>query len=321
MVGHNIIVIGASAGGVDALPRLIGSLPADLAASVFVVLHIPAQGQGLLPGIIRKSASLSVANGVDGETIRKGHVYVAPPDHHLQLDGARVRLSRGPRENFHRPSIDALFRTAAESYGPRVVGVVLTGYLDDGTAGLHAVKRLGGIAVVQDPTDATAPAMPQSALRNIKTDHCLPLSKIGPLLVRLATTRDIPTRRTGVSRMKKRSLSPTEMEQEFGLPTSFVCPECNGPLWETQGGASLQFRCHVGHAYSPDSLLADHADGLERALWSAVRTFDERAVLLRRLEERKYHSESVGTNAAAKAKELERHADVIRKLLQTTQRD
>ncbi len=321
MVGHDIIVIGASAGGVDALPRLIGSLPADLPASVFVVLHIPAQGQGLLPDILRRSASLSVANGVDGQPVRKGHVYVAPPDHHLQLDGARVRLSRGPRENFHRPSIDALFRTAAESYGPRVVGVVLTGYLDDGTAGLHAVKRHGGIAIVQDPTDATAPAMPQSALRNVKTDHCEPLSKIGPLLVRLAATHDIPKRKTGVSRMTKRSLRPKEMEQDFGQPTSFVCPECNGPLWETQGGSSLQFRCHVGHAYSPNSLLADHADGLERALWSAVRTFDERAALLRRLAERKYHSESVGTNAETKAKELERHAEVIRNLLQTMQRN
>lgn len=321
MVGHDIIAIGASAGGVDALPRLISSLPADLPASVFVVLHIPAQGRSLLPDIIRKSASLSVAHGVDGERIRKGHVYVAPPDHHLQLDGAHVRLSRGPRENFHRPSIDVLFRTAAECYGPRVAGVVLTGYLDDGTAGLHTVKRHGGIAIVQDPTDAKAPGMPQSALLNVKTDHCMPLSNIGPLLVRLATTRNIPKRKTGVSRMKTRSLSPKEMEQEFGLPTSFVCPECNGPLWETQGGASLQFRCHVGHAYSPDSLLADHADGLERALWSAVRTFDEQAALLRRLEERKYHSESVGTNAETKAKELERHAEVIRKLLQTTQRD
>jgi two-component system chemotaxis response regulator CheB len=319
MVGHDIIVIGASAGGVDALPRLIGSLPADLPASVFVVLHIPAHGRGLLPNIIRRSASLSVAHGVEGETVRKGHVYVAPPDHHLQLDGSRVRVSRGPRENFHRPSIDALFRTAAECYGPRVVGVVLTGYLDDGTAGLHAVKRLGGIAIVQDPKDALVPAMPQSALRNVKTDHCVPLNNIGPLLVRLARTRDIPKSKKGVSRMEKRSMSPKEMEKKFGLPTSFVCPECNGPLWETQAGASLQFRCHVGHGYSPDSLLADHADGLERALWSAVRTFDERAALLRRLGKRKYHSESVGRNWEAKARELERHAEVIRNLLQSAQ--
>ena len=321
MFGRDIIVIGASAGGVDAIPKLVGSLPADLPASVFVVLHIPAQGRDLMPQIIRRNTLLSVAHGVDGESVRRGHIYVAPPDHHLQIDGTRVRLSRGPRENFHRPSIDALFRSAAESYGPRVVGVVLTGNLDDGTAGLHAVKSARGIAIVQDPKDALVPAMPQSALRNVRVNHCVPLAKIAPLLVRLASTRNVPKNKKGVSRMKKRTMSPKEMEKEFGQPTSFVCPECNGPLWETKAGPSLQFRCHVGHAYSPDSLLADHADGLERALWSAVRTFDERAGLLRRLGERKYHSESVGKNWEAKAKEHERYAEAIRKLLQTTQGD
>ena len=319
MFGHDIIVIGASAGGTDALPRLIGSLPANLPASVFIVQHIPAQGSGFLPEIIRRVASLSVQHAVDGEKIRHGHVYVAPPDYHLQVERERVRLFRGPRENLHRPAIDTLFRTAADSYGPRVVGVVLSGYLDDGTAGLHAVKRHGGIAIVQDPKEAVAPAMPQSALRNVKVDHCVSLAQMGPILVRLSATRNVPERKKGVSRMEKRSMSPQEMEKSFGQPTSFVCPECNGPLWETQAGASLQFRCHVGHAYSPDSLLADHGDGLERALWSAVRTFDERAAVLRRLGARKFQSESVGKNWKAKAKEHEKHAEAIRKLLQTSQ--
>jgi two-component system, chemotaxis family, protein-glutamate methylesterase/glutaminase len=200
MCGHDIIVIGASAGGVDALPRLIATLP----ASLFVVLHIPAQGPDLLPHIISRTASLSVSQGVDGEKIRKGHVYIAPPDHHMQLDGTRVRLNRGPRENFHRPSIDALFRFAAACYGPRVAGVILTGNLDDGTAGLHAVKRAGGIAIVQDPKEALAPAMPQSALRNVKVKHCLPLLKIGPLLLRLATTHNI-TKKKEKKAMEKRS--------------------------------------------------------------------------------------------------------------------
>src|ERR1022692_2462497 len=168
MFGHDIIVIGASAGGGAAFPKLVGTLPKDLPASVFIVLHIGAEGPDLLPQIIKRVASLPVAHGVDGEKIRQGHVYVAPPDRHLQVDGARIRLSRGPRENFHRPSIDTLFRTAPESYGPRVTGVVLTGSLDDGTAGLHAVKSHGGIAIVQDPKDALVPAMPQSALRNVK---------------------------------------------------------------------------------------------------------------------------------------------------------
>lgn len=320
MFGHDIIVIGASAGGVEALPKLIGSLPGDLPASVFIVLHVSPQGPGYLPQVIKRHASLSVAHAVDGEAIREGHVYVAPPDHHLQVDGPRVRLFRGPRENFHRPSIDTLFRTAAASYGPRVVGAVLTGYLDDGTAGLHAVKSHGGIAIVQDPKDALVPAMPQSALCNVKVDHCVPLAEMGAILVRLATTRDIPKSKKGVSRMEKRSMSPKEMEKTFGQPTSFVCPECNGPLWETKAVLSLQFRCHVGHAYSPDSLLADHANGLERALWSAVRTFDERAALLRRLGERKFKSPNVGSNLEAKARQHEKHANLIRKLLQGNQR-
>ena len=319
MFGHDIIVVGASAGGVDALPKLIGSLPKDLPAAVFVVLHVAAQGPGLLPEIIQRTATLSVAHGRDGEKIRRGHVYVAPPDHHLQVEHARVLLSRGPRENLHRPSIDTLFRTAAESYGSRVAGVVLTGNLDDGTAGLHSVKKHGGIAIVQDPKDALVPAMPQSALRNVKVDHCLPLNEIGTVLVRLATQRTLTWSKKKVSRMEKRIMSPKDMEKKFGLPTSFVCPECNGPLWETKAGPSLQFRCHVGHAYSPDSLLADHANGLERALWSAVRTFDEQAALLRRLGERKHQSDSMGKNWKAKAKEHEKHAEMIRQLLQSHQ--
>jgi len=231
-----------------------------------------------------------------------------------------VRLSRGLRENFHRPSIDALFRTAAESYGPRVAGVILTGNLDDGTAGLHAIKKLGGIAIVQDPKDASVPAMPQNALRNVKVNHCMPLAKIGPLLVQLATTRNVPKSKAVLPR-PKRFMSPKKMEKEFGLPTSFVCPECNGPLWETKPGASLQFRCHVGHAYSPESLLADQADALERELWSVIRTFDERAGLLRRLGKRKYHAESLGKNVGNMAKELEHKAELVRKLLRITKRD
>jgi two-component system chemotaxis response regulator CheB len=317
MLGHEIIVVGASAGGVEAVPRLIASLPADLPASVFVVLHIPVLGPDLLAEIVGRRAALAVGNGVDGEEILPGRVYLAPPDMHLQLEIGRVRLNRGPRENRHRPAIDALFRSAAEAYGPRVTGVVLTGHLDDGTAGLNSVKTHGGVTIVQDPKDSVAPGMPESALRNVKVDYCVPLAEIGPLLVRLATARTISPRRRAV-KVEKRSLSPREMEKKFGRPTGFVCPECNGPLWETKIGRALQFRCHVGHAYSPESLMADHADGLERALWSAVRTFDEQAALLRRLKERRFSSPSHGTGSdlETRAVKFEADADAIRKLLQ-----
>jgi two-component system chemotaxis response regulator CheB len=314
---HDILVLGASSGGVEALPKLIGGLPADFPAAVFVVMHTAPQGPGLLPEIIRQTSALPVRHGVDGEKILPSRVYVAPPDYHLIVHGNRVRVARGPRENRHRPAIDALFRTAAETYGPRVVGVVLTGNLDDGTAGLNSVKTRGGIAVVQDPKDAVAPGMPESALRNVQVDHCLPLTEIPALLIRLANKRAPLSRKKGA--MQKRSMSPKKMEQTFGLPTSIVCPECNGPLWETASGRSLQFRCHVGHAYSPDSLLADHADSLERALWSAVRTFDEQAALLRRLAARKVQPISIGPNLEARAREREKHAESIRKLLQSKQ--
>jgi two-component system, chemotaxis family, protein-glutamate methylesterase/glutaminase len=313
--GRDIIAIGASAGGVDALPKLIGSFPSDLPASVFVVLHVSPQGPSLLPKILGRKASLPVQHAIDGEAIRHGHVYVAPPDHHLQVEQGRVHLSRGPRENRHRPAIDPLFRSAADSYGPRVVGVVLTGYLDDGTAGLYTVKVRGGVAVVQDPQDASVPAMPQSALRNVKVDHSLPLSAIGPLLVQLARKRVIRPAKNGKKPVPKRTLTPRKMVEKLGPPSEFICPECSGPLWELKEGRPLQFRCHVGHSYSPESLLADHSDGLERALWAAVRTLDERAALLRRLAGEKQGSRASGPDPEKEAKMQEAHAAVIRKLL------
>lgn len=316
MHGHDIIVIGASAGGLTAVPLLIASLPADLAAAIFVVIHIPAQGPDLLVDIIGKRSALPVRNAIDGEEIQQSRVYIAPPDHHLKIEGERLRLTRGPRENRHRPSIDTLFRSAAEVYGPRVSGVILSGYLDDGTAGLNNVKTHGGVAIVQDPQDATAPGMPESALRNVIVDHCVPLAQIGPLLIRLVKSQPATKRKLKTSVTEKRALSPKSMVEKFGPPTAFVCPECNGPLWETKSGPSLQFRCHVGHAYSPDSLLADHAEGLERALWSAVRTFDEQAALLRRLGERRFHSQSYGPNLEDRAVTFEQNAEAIRKLLQ-----
>jgi len=174
MLGHDIIVVGASAGGVDALTQLVRGLPADLPAAVFVVVHVPAHGPSVLPRILSRSGPLPATHPQDGQAIRTGRIYVAPPDYHLLVKNGYVRLTRGPRENKHRPSVDSLFRTAARTYGPRVVGVVLSGVLDDGTAGLAAIKLAGGIAAVQHPDDALYPGMPQSALNNVAVDHALP---------------------------------------------------------------------------------------------------------------------------------------------------
>jgi two-component system, chemotaxis family, protein-glutamate methylesterase/glutaminase len=314
--GRDIIVIGASAGGVEALSDLSENLPADLSASVFIVLHVPPERPSLLPQILGRRTSLKVQHGVDGQRIRHGHVYVAPPDHHLELEGERMVLSRGPRENRARPSIDALFRSAAHSHGARVAGVVLTGNLDDGTAGLHAIKRRGGVAIVQDPAAAKHPGMPQSALLNVEIDHCVPLPEIVPILVRLATTRTIRKSKKRLPRLPEPTMSPQEMIKQFGPPTPYPCPECAGPMWKTDPG-SLALRCHVGHRFSPDTLLSEYGDGLERTLWSAVRMFDERASLLRQLKDEKFHSQSVA-DLESKAREHEEHSKLLRKVLQNS---
>ena len=184
---HRIIVIGASAGGVEAISQVVRELPADVPAAVCVVLHFPASGTSVLPSILARVGSLPAAHAVDGEPIQPGRIYVAPPDRHLIVRQERVELSIGPKENNHRPAVDVMFRTAARSHGPRVIGVVLSGTLDDGTVGLAAIRKQRGIAVVQDPEDALYPGMPRSALENVGGDHVLPVAGIGALLGRLAS--------------------------------------------------------------------------------------------------------------------------------------
>jgi len=186
MPGRDIIVVGASAGGVEALIKVVHGLPADLPAAIFVVLHIPAQGSSLLPDILNRAGPLKAIHPTDNAEIERGHIYIAPPDHHLLVEQGHVRIVRGPRENRHRPAIDLTMRSAALSYGPRTIGVILTGALDDGTAGLRAIKLRSGLAVIQDPKDALYSSMPRSALEHIQVDYCVPLAEIGPLLTQLA---------------------------------------------------------------------------------------------------------------------------------------
>ena len=265
MSGHDVIVIGASAGGVEALVALVHDLPPDLPAALFVVLHIPPYGTSVLPAILSRKGPLPARHPTDGEAIQPGHIYIAPPDYHLLIDGDRIRLSRGPNENGHRPAIDTLFRSAARSAGPRVIGVVLSGALDDGTAGLQAMKMRGGLAVVQDPEDALFSSMPRSAVDNVAVDHVLPLSAIAPALATL-TRQPVPE--------QEEAAVPDEMEIEVGVaemdmaaleadragaPSGYACPDCHGVLWEVQEGELVRFRCRVGHAYSPDSLLASQS--------------------------------------------------------------
>ncbi|HYD50145.1 MAG TPA: chemotaxis protein CheB [Terriglobales bacterium] len=267
---NRIIVIGASAGGVGALCTLIADLPHGLPAAVFVVQHIGRTS--ILTEVLRRCHAQAdiIVDASNGAEIRPGLIHIAVPDHHLILDGDRMRLRKTPRENMHRPSIDVLFRSAARAHGPKVVGVILTGALDDGTSGLFSVKSRGGVAVVQDPNDALVPEMPSHALETVEVDYCLPLSGIAPVLVELAKTAP-----PAAAENSENGGEPP------GTPASFVCPDCDGPLTQTEQGALMTFRCKIGHRYSLEGLSNAHSDTLERGLWIAVRTLEDRAAIQR----------------------------------------
>jgi two-component system chemotaxis response regulator CheB len=317
---HRIITIGTSAGGVAALQSIVAGLPADLPASIFVVMHVSADSPGLLPEILARAGALAVTHAQDGDAFVTGHVYVAPPDYHLLIEpSGRIRLSRGPKENRFRPAIDPLFRSAAHAFGPHAVGVVLTGALDDGTAGLWAVKRHGGVAVVQDPDDAFASSMPLSALRYVEVDHCLPAAEIGALLTRLSRTPLSTTSKPEVMEMDvetKLLLGRTVGDEAWALgnPSYYACPECHGTLQEIREGALVRYRCHVGHAYSIDSLLSDLTRRVSEALWSALRAIEETAKLLRQEAEhaRKEEDLELWEQYLRKTKAAQMNADAVR---------
>jgi len=280
--GHDMVVIGASAGGAAALSGLLAQLPGDLPAAVLVTCHLSPASHGLLP-VLHNAGALAVKHGENGEPIRCGTVYLAPPDRHLMVSAACIRITRGPRENRWRPAIDPLFRSAAVSFGPRVIGVVLTGMLDDGTAGLAAIKRCGGIAVVQDPLDAAHPEMPQSALDNVVVDHRAPMSQLGSLIERLVAQAPGPSPVIPLELEREAEVSergaPARLEDE-PRSVGFICPECGGPLNAHEAGGLNHYRCMVGHGWSPGALLSNTSDALESTLWAAIRLFRQRANLL-----------------------------------------
>jgi two-component system chemotaxis response regulator CheB len=323
-ITHDLIVVGASAGGVEALMQLARDLPADLPAAVCVVLHIPPDAASALPQILTRVGQLPALHPQDGAALEPGRIYIAPPDLHLLVARGRLHTVHGPRENRSRPAVDPLFRSAARAYGPRVVGVVLTGALDDGTAGLLAIKRAGGVAIVQDPDDALFPSMPSSALRYVPVDYNLPLASIAPTLARLAHE---PIVESGGAAMARQPDFDTQMEdlaraaleddERPGEPSPFGCPECGGVLWEREQGALARYRCRVGHAYSVETLLAAQADAYEAALWSALRALEEKAQLTRRLVERAeaHEMSSAATRFRAQMAEADGHVEALRRLL------
>jgi len=292
MVGHGIIVIGASAGGVEALCKLVKDLPENFPAAIFVVLHVPSHGTSVLPQILNRAGRLKAVHPQDSETIQPGRIYVAPPDFHLLLKKGYIQLSRGPRENGHRPAVDPLFRTAARTYGRRVIGVVLSGSLDDGTAGVMAIKMRGGIAVVQNPEDALFSGMPTNAIENTDVDYILRLSEISPLLVKLASEpvgeKEYPVsdEMEIESDVAEFDMNALQSKDRPGTPSGFACPDCGGALWELKKDNLLRFRCRVGHAFSAKTLLAQQSEQLEEALWIALRALEESSALAQRMARR-----------------------------------
>ncbi len=273
-----------------------------------------------MPVILSRAGNLPAVHATDGEPVQMGRVYVAPPDHHLVLQDGLVRLSRAPTENAQRPAVDVLFRTAAQVYGRRVVAVVLTGNLDDGTAGLAVVKRHGGTAVVQEPEEAEYPSMPQSAIANVEVDHVLPLAGIAPLLVELIREplEEPEPMEPEVGDMKE-ELEHGQDREEQGVASDLTCPECGGSLRESRVEEVVHFRCRTGHAYSPETLLVKQDDVVEAALWAAVRSLLENAALARRMERRLGQGSRLGSSAEQRyerrAEEAERHAEVLRRML------
>ena len=323
---RDIVVIGASSGGLEPLMEIVAGLPADIEASLFVVVHVPAQATSQLPHILSRAGRLPAIHAQDGEAILPRHIYVAPPDYHLLLGHRSLRIVRGPKENNHRPAIDPLFRSAARAHAARTIGIVLSGMLDDGTAGLLAIKERGGIAIVQDPKDALFPAMPRNALAATRVDYCVPKDQIAGIIVDLTRKSDIEMGDTPM-------ISDDEMNKEIeieamntatiaddgkpGSPSVYGCPDCGGTLWELQDDQWLRFRCRVGHAYSAEGLLESQGEGLESALWSAFRSLQESAALARRIAERARGNKRdlAAEKFELKSRRAEVQARLIRELL------
>jgi two-component system chemotaxis response regulator CheB len=302
---RDIIAIGGSSGAVDAVKQLCRDLPADLAATLFVVIHVGTRGNNLLANIFDAQSAISVTTAVDGEVLRPGHAYIAPADRHLLVMGDVVRLGRGPRENLARPAIDPLFRSVAVSFGPRVIAVVLTGMLNDGASGLADVKRCGGVTVVQNPADALAPSMPWGALRATDVDYRAPLADMGALLIKLAGEAagppvEIPQDiRTEVEIALGRR-SDSEVLAKFSHPVALSCPACGGVMSQLERRPPLRFRCQVGHSYTAEALATEKEGTVDEAVRVALRIMEERAVLIRKMADEARRS---GLDAAANSYE------------------
>ena len=318
---RDVVVIGGSAGALETLRLILARLPADLPASIFVTIHIPSDFPSYLPEILSSAGPLKTIHPSDKDPIKKGTIYVAPADYHLLVEKGCVRISRGPRENRHRPAIDPLFRSAARSYGNRVIGVILSGQLDDGSSGLMAVKMRGGLTIVQSPDEALSPEMPNNAIAYAKPDQILRAEEIAAFLTQAVTEplrtknqmQEVPLPNGIEDEAREANLEEESPKKKLGNPSEFACPECHGVLWELDEGGHLRFRCRVGHAYTADALRVAMSEGCEDALWAAMRALEEKAALLRRMAPRS--GEKLAKKYLEEAHGYDKHVETIRRIL------
>jgi two-component system, chemotaxis family, protein-glutamate methylesterase/glutaminase len=322
----NIVVIGASAGGFEAIKKLVSLLPSDLNAAIFIVWHMSAEVRGILPNVINRQKKILAANAIDGEPIVYNRIYVAPPDHHLLLEKGIVRITKGPKENRFRPAVDPLFRSAAQHYGSRVIGIVLSGALNDGSAGLWTIKNRGGTTVIQDPLEAEVPSMPQNALAAVDIDHCIRIEEMSLLLQKLVEQTANDFKQPAMEEINKTNIEnriaaqedvPEEEKLSLGKFTPYACPDCHGVLSAIRDGNIVRYRCHTGHAFSADSLLASISENIEDTLWSALRGLEESNILLNNLGDHFAHHNQPKLAALyfKKATEADSRAKLIRQVV------
>jgi len=327
MPNHDVIVMGASAGGIEALLELVPTLPADLPAAILLVVHIPESSVSHLPALLERRGRLPASEAEDGQPVTPGRIFVAPPAFHLTVQDGYLRLTRAPRENGLRPAVDPLFRTAANYYRRRLVGVLLSGTLDDGTAGLLQVKMRGGVVIVQSPDDALFTSMPATALRYMEVDYTLPVSGMATVLTALAhghaAVQGEASKMSEGPQNDDDVVAQSRLRWEEGLDTAdkqsvLTCPECGGVLWEMDTSTPmLRFECHTKHAYSADSLVSAQSSGAEASLWASVRRLEEVHSLALRLERhtRKHRDTETADALQRRAKQAKNQADAVREVI------
>jgi two-component system chemotaxis response regulator CheB len=320
-----LIVIGASAGGMAALKKLVAQFPKDFPAPIFIVNHMSADTTGeALVKVLNESGSLTCVHAHDEQAFTSGNIYLAPSDQHMLIVKGKILVTKGARENRSRPAIDPLFRSAAVAYGNRVIGIILTGHLDDGTSGMMAIKRCGGVCIAQDPMDASYPDMPQSVIANVGADHCLPVAGMGALLSDLVS-RELPESKQAPedivieAKIAQRVLSDLPSVEALGDQVPFNCPDCGGVLWQMAEGELLRYRCHTGHAFTSSVLLAQQTGKIEETLWVALRMFEERQNLLVTMS--KNEGRKSPSSISRRAKDSQVHIERIRAMLKATDKD